>query len=136
MRLPHIATILICASGIAADPRKQDDLGAIVPQLRSSEELVRKDIHPAEYLKTLQVNSPKVPLSRMQRYGLARLLLDCYHLCDALHHQSFDIPKTAPIMILADQSFPGFREECLTESGYNTHLFFKYFEKHADVWSP
>lgn len=128
--------VLLMGSAIAAEPSKEDNLEAIVLNMRSPEELVCQEIHPATYLGKLRVNPPKEPLSHLQRYILARHLLDCSHLCDVLHHQSFDIPGTAPVMRLAEATFPGFREACMGEGGYNTHLFFRYFEKHGDVWRP
>lgn len=117
----------------ADDPDKVDHLDSVVSGLLSSREIVIKDLHPVSYLTSLKVRDSAVILNGWQRYELARMLLDCHHLCQALMHQGYMVTADAPIIKLAQSNFAGF-EICIAEAGYDTNAIADYFERGSIEW--
>ena len=108
--------ILACQVSLSSD----DTLDGIVTGMLSAREIVARDSMVPSYLEGLGVEQPDAELTPMQRYLLARHLLDCHHLMQALYHQGYRIDPNAPIMKLAARRFDGFEAYCLVEGGYYT----------------
>ena len=126
------AILLTCQLVLSSD----DTLAKIIPGLLGAREIVNKELVIPSYLEALDVALPDAQLSPMQRYLLARHLLDCHHLSQALHHQGYHIDSEAPIMELAANTFEGFDEYCRTEAGYSTSRIGRFFESNPETWSP
>ena len=126
------ATLLACQVVLSSE----DGLDEIIPGMLDPREIVVKELVVPSYLEGLDVARPNAKLSPMQRYLLARHLLDCHHLSQALHHQGYHIESSAPIMKLATKTFDGFEESCRTEGGYSTSRIGRFFESNPEVWPP
>lgn len=125
--------LLFSLSAFCNDPDGADHLDFVVSGLMSPREIVEKDVHPVDYLRSLKVSDVDVILNGWQRYELARMLLDCHHLCQALMHQGFMVSADSPIMRLARRNFSGF-ESCMAEAGYDTNSIAEYFEGGTVEW--
>ena len=75
----------------------ENSLNDVIIGVLTPREIVSKNLGVAEYLNNLEIKPAKVPLSSNQRYLLARHLLDCHHLSQALHHQGYSIRADSPI---------------------------------------
>ena len=127
-----IAVVLLtCQVALPAE----DSLDEIIPGMLGPRDIVIKGLVIPSYLEGLQVEHPDAQLSPMQRYLLARHLLDCHHLSQALHHQSYHVESSAPILKLAAKTFEGFDESCSVEGGYSTYRMGRFFESNPETWS-
>ena len=126
------AILLVCQVARSSE----DGLDEIIPGMLGPREIVINELVVPSYLEGLQVARPDAQLSPMQRYLLARHLLDCRHLSQALHHQSYHVESSAPIMKLAAKTFEGFHEFCRAEGGYSTYRIGRFFESNPELWSP
>jgi hypothetical protein len=118
----------------AGEETYSQELSKHVTGLASSYEIMTKYNHPGTYLGSLKVKDTSVILEGQARYQLARNLLDVYHLCEAVSHQSYGYDaKDYPILQLAQTNFKGF-EKCKREGGYWAHLWAEYFKSGAIDW--
>lgn len=135
MRLAYIATVIICASAIAGEPDR-DDLSSVVKGLRYTQDIARSGTFPLKYLSSIKPRDVNAPLTPHQRRQLALTFLDAHYLCLALFHQTYylDSKEKFPILALAENAFPGFRE-LGGGDGYNTGKIGDFLTKHPELWS-
>jgi hypothetical protein len=133
---PRFVALIVLFPMLSFGGSRDDELSSVVSGLRDSRAVVREFQLPLSYLKTLKPKDPKAKLSPRQRYQLARTFLDVHHLCAALAHQSYflDPVESFPILKLAEENFPGFRE-LGGGDGYNTARIAEFFEKNGSLWS-
>lgn len=134
---PLLIALIVSLPIVSFGGSHVDELSTVVSGLRDSRAIVGNFQLPLSYLKTLKPKDPKAKLSPRQRYQLARTFLDVHHLCAALAHQSYflDPAESFPILKLAEENFPGFRE-LSGGDGYNTARIAEFFEKNGSLWSP
>ncbi len=127
------AIALVTSPARCEDLKPTSTLSTHVAGLMNSYDIVTKSQHPVAYLQSLKVPDTTVILSGDQRYQLARNLLDCHHLCQALSHQGYSLDTDVAILKLAATNFTGF-SKCIGEGGYSTWLIADFFESGQIEW--